>query len=117
MASCGCTSNGPIYSSSRYAHVHDGFDYQAVHRLVKAHPVGSTIQAFYDPANPNEAVLHRGLPGLAFPIPLFALFMSIGVAILGVGVHKICKAARDSPPSGRGVSVHRRCSVQGWNSR
>ena len=88
---------GRTYSSSRYAYVNDGFDFKTAHGFAKAHPAGSTIQAFYDPTNPNEAVLHRGLPGLAWPILLFALFMGIGLAILGVGVRRIREAARQAP--------------------
>ena len=73
---------GQTYSSSRYAYVSDGF------------------------------VLHRGLPGLALPISFFALFMSIGVVILGVGVHKIRAAARESPPSSRGGCASTRRSIR-----
>jgi Protein of unknown function (DUF3592) len=45
--------------------------YESANASVSAHPVGSTAQVFYNPANPQESLLSPGVNGSDFTMALF----------------------------------------------
>jgi hypothetical protein len=52
-------------------------------RLVAAHPQGSAVAVYYNPADPNSSVLTPGVPPLAYLMAIFIQpFVVIGLAIL-----------------------------------
>jgi hypothetical protein len=63
--------DGRAYDNDRFRYnsVSGGSD--RAHSLVAAHPAGSAVQVYYDPADPQESLLEPGLKGLDFMGALF----------------------------------------------
>jgi hypothetical protein len=49
--------NGKSYKGVRYRFDDFLFDYKSVNQVVMAHPAGSTVEVYYNPADPADAVL------------------------------------------------------------
>lgn len=68
--------------------------------IVDANPVGATRTAYYDPANPAEAVLYRGVSGQSVFLVLFLMpFNAAMVYLVGLA----WSTNRRSPPAGGAV--------------
>jgi len=55
--------DGKTYRSKRFAYLVSGFDRETVEGIVKRYPVGGRCTAYYDPAQPRQAILHRSAGG------------------------------------------------------
>ena len=57
-------------------------DPSTARRLLKRYPVGKQVTVYYNPADPQEAVLEPGLTGGSWFLPSFgALFVGVGIAV------------------------------------
>lgn len=75
---------GQDYESDRFAFVEMSFsEKQSAQAVVKAHPVDSPVEVFYNPDDPSMAVLRRGLDASDWFFPIFLIpFNVIMIAIL-----------------------------------
>ena len=55
--SCQYEVDGKSYPGGRYRFDDFLFDYKSVNQIVTAHPAGSTVEVYYNPVNPADAVL------------------------------------------------------------
>ena len=55
---------------------HRGFSKSETQRLVDAYPVDKIIAVYFDPRNPDSAVLEPGIWWLFIPILAFAIFLA-----------------------------------------
>jgi hypothetical protein len=55
----------------------------AAERDVAAHPVGSSVRVYYDPAQPEESVLDRSFATSSFLLPSFGLVLLVFGLTLG----------------------------------
>jgi hypothetical protein len=62
---------GQSFTASRLRYGQNASDYNSAASMVTAHPEGSTVQVFYNPADPRDALLSPGLYGSDFLILLF----------------------------------------------
>jgi len=77
---------GTDYESDRYAFGQskssDG--HSRAQALTRRHPVGSYLTAYYDPANPAQAVVNRQIdPTMKFLVLFLQPFLLIGIGMLG----------------------------------
>lgn len=96
--------NGTEREGDRYRH--SGFssssDSSWADAVVGQHPVGASVKVYYDPANPEESVLSRGINGsdlfiLLFLTPFNLIMLALWVAPVGALFHRI------RPPVAGGV--------------
>lgn len=80
------TVNGRGYEGTRYFFTGSGWvDYAAAKSAIDRFPVNSTVEAYYDPKDPAEAVLDRKEPdpeSLWFIVP----FWVFGLLVVIVGL-------------------------------
>lgn len=93
--------DGQGYKSSRYAFFNSSMSSRArAEEIVAAHPVGSTVTAYYNPGNPKKAVLDNAPPDATLVLIFFGVFGVIALFIIGVGVHNIFTSRRAAPNAG-----------------
>lgn len=83
--------DGLQFTAHRYRYGGSPTDSQSANQIVAAHPAGSTVQVYYDPANPAETVLSPGVMArdvgrLFLPIALILFFL--------FGIIRTCGNAR-----------------------
>ena len=65
------------FVGDRIMFAHRGFSKSETQRLVETYPVNKIIAVYFDPRNPNSAVLEPGIWWLFFPILGFAIVLMI----------------------------------------
>ena len=64
------------FVSDRIMFTHRGFSKSETQRLVDVYPVDKIIAVYFDPRNPDSAVLEPGIWWLFIPILAFAIFLA-----------------------------------------
>ncbi|MBX3166455.1 MAG: DUF3592 domain-containing protein [Candidatus Eremiobacteraeota bacterium] len=76
-------AGGKIYTGDRYRYGLPGNGRRAAQAMVKAHPIGSTLEVYYAPEDPNQSVVDNQLGGRdAFIIMFLMPFNAIGLGFL-----------------------------------
>ena len=65
------------FVSDRIMFTHRGFSESATQRLVNEYPVDKVITVYFDPKNPESAVLERGIQWFFIPILAFAIILAM----------------------------------------
>ena len=65
------------FVSDRIMFTHRGFSESATQRLVDEYPVDKIITVYFDPKNPESAVLERGIQWFFIPILAFAILLAV----------------------------------------
>ncbi|HUT58637.1 MAG TPA: DUF3592 domain-containing protein [Phycisphaerae bacterium] len=78
------TVGGKKYVNDRYDFMGgSSSDRDHARRVVKAHPRGRKVTVYYDPANPAEAVLFRGVPAMTYVLMVFIQpFLLVGLGMI-----------------------------------
>jgi Protein of unknown function (DUF3592) len=92
------TVDGQSYQGNRWgaAGQHSSSSRKHIQGLVDQHPVGSAVEVFYNPADPQQAVLERGGENRAWLI----IWLGAGFGALGLGL--ILFTSRQKPGSAAG---------------
>ncbi|MGI6098189.1 MAG: DUF3592 domain-containing protein [Lentisphaerae bacterium] len=90
---------GREYRGDRY-HFRSGSSsgYEAKQRVVAAHPAGSTLRIYVNPADPFDSVIVRDMGASLYLGLLPLIFTIVGILILGFGIH-VCRRVAH-PPTG-----------------
>ena len=65
------------FVSDRIMFTHRGFSESTTQRLVDEYPVDKIITVYFDPKNPESAVLERGIQWFFIPILAFAIILAV----------------------------------------
>jgi hypothetical protein len=74
---------GTTYRSSRYTIGHGTSEYE-LESILERHPVGAKVTVYYDPADPQTAVLEREFPKKIWLVAFGCLAFAIGGPLLAV---------------------------------
>jgi len=122
-------SDGTTYSADlEYVYEVDGREYAATRYrfggftsssdrsyasgIVRAHPVGAEVDVFYNPDDPADAVLSRGVGGSDYFIALFLTpFNIVMLGLWGIGIAAVYRKVSNAPAGGvpiarRPTSIH-----------
>jgi hypothetical protein len=65
------------FVSDRIMFAHRGFSKLETQRLVEVYPVNKIIAVYFDPKDPQSAILEPGIPWLLIPILAFAILLTV----------------------------------------
>jgi hypothetical protein len=65
------------FVSDRIMFTHRGFSKSATQHLVEEYPVDKVVTVYFDPKNPQSAVLERGVQWFLIPILAFAIILTV----------------------------------------
>ncbi|MGO9700740.1 MAG: DUF3592 domain-containing protein, partial [Xanthobacteraceae bacterium] len=68
---------GRRFVSDRIMFTHRGFSESETQRLVDAYPVNKNIAVYFDPKNPDSAVLQLGIQWFFIPILAYAIILTV----------------------------------------
>ena len=79
------TVAGKTHESTQFAYFYE-MSKERVYREVEARPVRSSTTAYYDPDQPSEAVLYRGVTSATAPLVIIYSFAAVGFGLALAGV-------------------------------
>jgi hypothetical protein len=65
------------FVSDRIMFAHRGFSKLETQRLVEAYPVDKIVAVYFDPKDPQSAILEPGIPWVLIPILAFAILLTV----------------------------------------
>lgn len=81
------TVNGQQYINNRFAQRPTLINRESIiQRVLEKYPVGQKVTVYYNPANPQDAYLQKGMGGAATAIVLGALLLTALIAVVVVWI-------------------------------